>query len=398
MLIEKNNVNKQHLKEMKKVLLLATVFLSICAFSQKKEGFDVAKLDKNMSVKGIDESKYTWYDAKSVPFDINGLKWFNQEKKYRRLPSQENTEHKIPLKVERLANCTAGGQVRFKTNSRHIALRVKIPPIKVRYHQTPLGQRGFDCYVGKAPNLEYYGSVKFSIEQLEYASKFMINTNGMVDVVFNMPLYGGVESIEIGLDKNAQVLPPTPLTDDGNCIVVYGTSITQGGGANRPGMLYTNILSRMLNREVVNLGFSGSGKGEPEIARLITNIDKKDLIILDFEANTHEKLRTVLRPFIEEIRKKEKNTPILILSRIALLRDRNKKNLDKRISLMNFQKDLVKELKNAGDENIYFKNGAELFTNRWGLEGTIDGTHCTDLGYMLMAESLEPVVRSILDK
>src|SRR5690606_22957788 len=101
-------------------------------------------------------------------------------------------------------------------------------------------------------------------------------------ITLNFPLYQGVQEIEIGLSPDAQLIAPTPYIDDRK-VIVYGTSITQGGCAARPGMSYTNILSRMINYEFINLGFSGNGQGEPELSHIISQIERPALLVLDYE-------------------------------------------------------------------------------------------------------------------
>ncbi|MCM8530937.1 MAG: SGNH/GDSL hydrolase family protein [Lentisphaeraceae bacterium] len=355
---------------------------------------DIGKLDRNMKVEKVEEKGIRWYSPETSPFRLLGFKWFGQDKSFRRLPLKSSIS--IPPKVDILANHTSGGQIHFKTTSRRILIRVKLKASRPMYHMTQVAKQGFDLYTGSNNNKVFVASTKFHHNAKEYTSSLYRNTSGkLTEYTINFPLYSAVEKVEIGLDTKAKVVAPSPLSSEGS-IVIYGTSITQGGCASRPGMSYTNILSRRLDSEVVNLGFSGSGKGEPEVAQLISQISKKSLIVLDFECNTHEQLREVLKPFIETLRKKDAETPILVASRIPLARDQNPSNLEKRLSLRDFQKKLVEQFSEKGDQNIYFVDGASLFNSKWGQEATVDGTHATDLGFLMMAEALEPHIKNIL--
>src|SRR5690606_310097 len=144
-------------------------------------------------------------------------------------------------------------------------------------------------------------------------------------------------------------------------VIVYGTSITQGGCASRPGMMYTNILSRRIPLEFLNLGFSGNGKGEPEVAEIIAQIDNPACLVVDYEGNcvSTELFRQTLPEFIKIYREAHPLTPILIVSRIPYAREQLTPHLNEmRMERMQFEKELVKERREQGDLNIYFFEGS----------------------------------------
>ncbi len=103
----------------------------------------------------------------------------------------------------------------------------------------------------------------------------------------NFPLYNGVKSIYIGIDENSKLENPEMVSTSGK-IIIYGTSITQGGCVSRPEIVYSNILSRKLGMEFINLGFSGNGKGEPELAHLINEISDVKMNYLEAEPSRHQ--------------------------------------------------------------------------------------------------------------
>ena len=358
---------------------------------------DLTSLDKNMVVKKVDPAaKIDWFSPMEKPFSIYGLKWVDEQGLYRRLPLNKNEA--IPYKVDRLANAPAGGQIHFSTDSRKVWIRVELDGISWRYHMTPVGTYGFDAYKWEDGYQRFLGITRFNEGEEVYTATIMLQERSeMSAFTINLPLYNAVKKIEIGFTEGSKVEENTHF-EGKPCVVVYGTSITQGSAASRPGMAYPNILSRMLGREVVNLGFSGAGKGEPALADCINQIDDKGLIILDFECNTHDALKEVLAPFIERIRSKDKTTPILVLSRIHLTRDALEKWKVKRKDLTKFQVDLVQQFKDAGDDRIYFVDGRDLIDDEWKWEATVDGTHATDLGFSMMAKHLKPIVEEILNE
>ncbi|HZG74501.1 MAG TPA: SGNH/GDSL hydrolase family protein, partial [Paenibacillus sp.] len=236
-------------------------------------------------VETIDDNGAKWLNPLSPPFHIAGFPWIGKEGKYRRLPS--DPDKKLPRAVDTLADCTAGGQIRFRTDAARLLIKVRLAGTASMYHMTAAGQCGFDCYAAEpGKSLQYLSTARFHRDSREYVDQFyQWNAKRTLDVVVNFPLYQGVEEVWIGVDEEASVAPPPPYASD-KPIVVYGTSVTQGGCASRPGMAYSNILSRMIPFPFVNLGFSGSGKGEPEVAALLADIEDPALYVLDYEGNT----------------------------------------------------------------------------------------------------------------
>ncbi|MCK5370628.1 MAG: hypothetical protein KAQ62_18825, partial [Cyclobacteriaceae bacterium] len=172
----------------------------------------------------------------------------------------------------------------------------------------------------------------------------------------------------------------------------------QGGCVARPGMAYSNILSRKLDVQFVNLGFSGNGRGEPELAHLINQIQETSFIILDYEANAGETIVNTLGPFVNILREKHPDTPILIMSKIRYANATGGSSAYK--SLMNnldFQKSLVDARKAAGDKNIYFLDGSKVLGDDYD-ECTVDGVHPTDLGSLRIANGLLSAIKEILSR
>jgi len=203
--------------------------------------------------------------------------------------------------------------------------------------------------------------------------------------------------VRVGLDPGATVRPPSPYASPGR-IVAYGTSITQGGCASRPGMAYTNLLSRSLNMEVVNLGFSGSGKGEPEVARVVARVPDPCLFVLDYEANCQgaDRLAATLPEFIRILRDAHAGAAILVVSRIAFARDAlSEEALRQREQGRAAAAQAVEDLRDRGDTRVHFLDGATLLGEDFD-ECTVDGVHPNDLGFLRIARGLASVVGEIL--
>ncbi len=217
----------------------------------------IEDLDENMRITEVTEDGVKWLSPHDYTYMMAGFAWYTQERLYRRLPARAHLT--VPPAVEALANHTAGGQLRFRTNSTSLALRVTLDTAANMDHMPATGQCGFDCYIVKSGQLHFRSTTRFDYKKDDYESSMMKGMPAeMREFVLNFPLYQGVKEVRIGIDSQAEIAAPTEYLNEGK-VIFYGTSITQGGCANRPGMAYTNILSRRFPLEFINLGFSGSG-------------------------------------------------------------------------------------------------------------------------------------------
>ena len=122
---------------------------------------------------------------------------------------------------------------------------------------------------------------------------------------------------EIGLPADAKLSKAEPYKNEDSSlrkpIVFYGTSITQGGCASRPGMVHTAILQRRLDHPVVNLGFSGNGKMEPEVVELMAEIDASCFVIDCLPNMDAKEVAERTEPLVRKLREAQPKTPILLV-------------------------------------------------------------------------------------
>ena len=362
----------------------------------------IQSIDSNMAVNTAESHSIQWYLPYEAPFRLSGFPYFSEDGVYRRLPLRtKELFERVNNNLNILGEDTAGGQIAFRTDSTRIFLKVKLLFAHDMVNMAATGQCGFDCYLGHpGERLKFFGVTRYDIHETDYECEVVANLKpGIVrDVVLNFPLYGGVKEVRVGLESGCRLLPPAPYNAGGK-VVFYGTSITQGGCAARPGMAYTNILSRWLNRECFNLGFSANGLGEYEMAELIADLPDPAMVVLDYEANsaTTGRLEASLEGFIERIRHKHPATPILVLTRIPYLTELYDEEMcAKRVHYREFQRKVVENRRLAGDQNIYFYNGHDLYDEYFD-EYTVDFIHPTDLGFWKMAQGLYPVLKNILE-
>lgn len=336
-----------------------------------------------------------WHSPQSPPFRLTGFPWIGQDGIFRRLPIRP--KYPIRERVDILANFTAGGQIRFQTDSPVLAITVKLSGSADMQHMPPTGQCGFDCYIGIPGKQKYVNTTLFDPKKPVY-NVFLYEglDRSMRCVTIHFPLYQGVEEVLLGISEQA-VLQEAPSFENPGKIVFYGTSITQGGCASRPGMAYPNILSRKLNRECINLGFSGNGRGEQELARLICEIEGMELLVLDYVPNvTFEEYRDTLPAFLDIVRTEHPDIPILVVSGIRYAMDAYQSSIrSKREACRDFGRKTVTARRKSGDAAIAFLNGDTLL-GRDHEECTVDGIHPTDLGFMRIAEAMAKPIRSWL--
>lgn len=337
-----------------------------------------------------DKLGVTYVDA--AQFKLLGKSIVSDSLKFYRI--SEDLAAKLPKRVKELSKNTAGFNLIFKTNSTSIHIKWRLSEYKILPNMTPIAVDGFDLYGWNKGKWQFVAAARPS--GLENMSTFIENLNGeMRHFKIYFPLYTGVEKVELGVDEKSSILPAADAFLPAKKIVVYGSSITQGASASRPGMAFTSVLGRKLNADITNLGFSGAGKIEIEVAEVISKI-KADLFVLDCVPNpSAEEIRTRTIPFVERLRKTNPNVPILMVE--SLFRENGywDQKMGETVKKQNAAFNAAyKKLKSTGMINLYYLNNDDLIGTDH--EATIDGTHFTDLGHVRMADKLYQSITTIL--
>ncbi len=348
---------------------------------------EISSIDKNFIIETeINREGLCFIDVLDSRFSLHGV-WHDGER-FVRLPSEVG--ERVNPGVNALRAHTAGGRVRFVTDSPYVAIKVYVPAPAIMMHMAYTGQAGIDIYKRVNGKEEYCASVipNYKAEKIISYEKIIELGKGEKELTLNMPLYQCVSRIFVGIADTA-TLRPAPAYRVDRPIVYYGSSITQGGCASRPGMSYQGVLSRMLDADYINLGFSGSARGEAAMAEYIGGLDMS-AFVLDYDHNAPNvaHLENTHRAFYDIVRAKQKETPIVLVTRPGPSSDR----LD-RFNVIRATYDYGRA---NGDENLYFIDGYELM-QLCGNEGTVDGCHPTDLGFFSMAQTMYPVLKKILE-
>ncbi len=354
----------------------------------------ITEIDKNLAVETVCDLPVCFHNARSAPFRIYGLC----------APEDGTPFHRIPAEVAQATNegvgflylHTSGGRVRFKTNARYMALKAVISGVGMMPHMTLVGTAGMDVYLKAEDGYRYCASCMTEGGN-DAAIKMTDNhgyTNmvwlpeGMKDVTVNLPLYGGMNELFIGLDPEA-VIDVSEDYRDLLPVIYYGSSITQGGCASRPGNNYPAILSREFDVDFRNLGFSGSARGEQAISDYIAAQPMSAFVYAyDHNAPTVEHLAATHEPMYLNIRASHPDIPVIFITRPGIRYN------DDEIA----RREVVRatyEKAQARGEKVYFVNGETIFDIFGGDGGSVDGCHPNDLGFACVAAALEPIFKEI---
>ena len=350
--------------------------------------FDITTIDKNFKIEtNIQREKLEFHDVKISEVSLYGV-WHDGEC-YRRVPKDvaENTSRELTTSALK----TAGGRIRFITDSPYIVIKAFYPFITVFGHMPRSGSSGFDIYV-RENGREIYKKSIFPPNNTD------LSFDGVYDfpdakerlVTINFPLYNPVNELYIGISEDA-VLKPAPEYSVKLPMVSYGSSITQGGCASRPGNSYQAMLSRRYDADHINLGFSGVARGEAAIRDYIASLPMSAFIFdYDYNAPTPEHLEETHKPFYEAVRKARPDIPILMMGHPEFY---SNEMVVKRNAVVKETYDSAKE---NGDKNVYYIHSRELF-ELCEEGGTVDNVHPTDFGFRSMAEAMAKILDKLFE-
>lgn len=329
-----------------------------------------------------------YYSCEEKPFSLEGV--FREGDVLTRMPAK--VSERISPDVFELHADAAGGRVRFRTDSRTISVHAVFSRIAVFNHFPLSGTAGLDLYA-EAPDApdHYIGTFLPPVdiaESLEFEAS--LPTDGVLrEYTVNLPLYSCLRSLEIGLDAGAELSAPEER--NGTPVVYYGSSITQGGCASHPGSAYEAVIFQKNHRNYLNLGFSGSARGETEMAEYIAALPMC-LFVMDYDHNapTPEHLEATHERFFRILRKKQPCLPVLFVTRPKPYPDAEDQRRREII------RKTYQSARDAGDENVFFLDGGSFFEGALKEHWSVDNKHPSDAGFLRMGEVIGERIESIL--
>lgn len=337
------------------------------------------------------EPALTWHDVST--FGVEGQGWDPNylASRYDRLPAK--AENIVRAPVWNLSRDSAGMSFRFNTDATSFTIRYRLGDNGIAMpHMPATGVSGVDLYA-----LDNDGKWKWVSVSRPAAQDAKLEVSGLDPgkrtYLAYLPLYNSVTKIEVGIPAGAVFEPVAPRSK--KPIVFYGTSITHGACASRPGMIHPSILGRRLDHPVVNLGFSGNGRMEPEVGALLCEIDAA-VYVIDCLPNMDGKaVAERAEPLVRQIRDIRPDTPIVLVedrtfTNAWIFKGRRDRHDENRASLIRAFDNLV----TSGVKDLYYIEGEPLLGD--DTEGATDGSHPNDLGFLRQADAFESVLRQAL--
>lgn len=351
----------------------------------------------NSQVSAQETNDYLWHNPLETLTKIEGQGWSNLG--YNRLPDTAKTVVRNP--VWSLSRHASGLSIRFMTDADSLQIAYEVGGNIAMNHMPATGVSGVDLYGkhGADKWLWYRGKNTFG-DTVQFDYKTTKSPKGGREYQLYLPLYNTCKNLKIGIPKGSAITFLQQRKE--KPIVVYGTSIAQGACASRPGMAWTNILGRKLGYPVVNLGFSGNGRLEPEVLKFVTDIVAK-IYVLDClpnlspnKTNTESEIKKRLRKSIQHIRSKRPEAKILLAQHAGYSDgevDGNRRGVYE--TLNKWTTDVFIELERNGMRNLYMLTKNEINLSN---DAFVDGTHPTDFGMEQYAKAYAIKLNGILTK
>ncbi len=297
----------------------------------------------------------------------------------------------MPAAVKKLFTNSAGLAIVFKTNSNTISARWTTANPKTSSNMTAIAHKGLDLYIKRDGEWIFAGVGRPTVNSTT-AQVVQNMEDGEKECLLYLPLYDEIKSLEIGVAEDSFIEPSVnPFRKK---VLIYGSSITQGASASRPGMAYPARLSRKSGINFINLGLSGNGKMHQPVADMLADIEA-DAYILDCAANpSPDEISQRTGYLVKTIRNRYPGAPIIMIQSVV----REGGNFDVKVKERvtgqnkNFKHEFEK-LKSAGIKDLYFIEGELLGTDH---EGTTDGVHPNDLGFDRILDVIENPILEIL--
>lgn len=344
-----------------------------------------------------------WHDPSKGDFrTVHNQLWHGSEIAcyYDRLPAK--AENEVRKEVWNLSRNAAGLKLVFTTDAAEITVRyVALKKNYAMDHFPATGVSGIDLFATNDDGTWTWANGSYSFKDTityTYSGLDLDRDRYRNRREFHLylPLYNTVEWLEIGV-PSASSFTFVPVADE-KPVIVYGTSIAQGGCASRAGMAWTNVLERAIHIPVVNLGFSGNGRLEKGVIDLIAANDAR-IFVLDCLPNLSGEIEAIVsktREAVRTISARHPQTPIILVEHSGYLENRMNTEVVKRIRSVNDESlKAYKALKSEGVENLYYLKYEDIGLNQYD---SVDGVHPTDGGMLKYAQAYAKLIQEILNK
>ena len=341
----------------------------------------------------LEQEGIRWFDVRQL--GVEGQGWSENKSPYDRLPAK--AEGQVREAVWGLSRDSAGMCVRFVTEATTIHARWTLTKANLAMpHMAATGVSGLDLYAKDDKGRWRWVAVGKPTAQTNTQKLAEGISAGKREYLIYLPLYNGVSSVEVGVPAaNSLEKAPSYASDRAKPIVFYGTSITHGACASRPGMVHTAILGRKYGRPIINLGFSGNGRMEPEVTALIAELDAAVYVIDCCPNLGGAETAKLTKPLVQQLRAARPNTPIVLVEdRVYtdawLIASKQSRNDGNHVAL----KKSFDELIAVGTKQLYYIPGIDLLGD--DNDGAVDSSHPNDLGFARQAGAFDKVLGPLM--
>lgn len=349
---------------------------------------EVGKGDGNLIAVASSDRPVTWHNILHSPIRMSGFPWLKENGTFNRVP--ERIMGELPEKLAWVAPQPSGGMIRFKTDSKTISIQVKLSRKEFSRACSQNLLSGFDLYMGSGADRQFVQNLYVDdVTQAFQAECAAGLGEEMKEVALYTPLQNPLEEVLIGLDPEARVEAPASFAIE-DPILFYGSSITCGFSASRPGLTYPARMARNLDANFINFGFGGNAQGDLQIAAAIASL-KLSCVVMDYDFNAPsiEYLEATHEPFFQLIREKNPELPIVIVS--APFHDKNPALFEARRKVI---RQTALHAVAKGDQRVSFVDGGTFFKADEWRDFTVDLLHPNDCGFHRMVERIQPAVES----
>lgn len=325
-------------------------------------------------------------------FELSGLPFNNvNENPFFRLDQTKADTYSA--EVQKAASVSAGGRIRFRTNSSTLDINVSLNGYNSAISSlTSNAMGGIDVYTGNGTAKKWLKTADVSNGTAGYTLTVTL-PSGMTDVTINLPYYAGVKNVMITFAAGSKIASPTPYEYE-KPVLFYGSAATAGMAACRPGTAYAELVTRSLGANLINYGFAEAAKGEQAVAKTIASLEMSAFVLdYDLDASSASELESTHYEFYKTIRDANPELPIIIMSKCNVkINDTDDDALRRKVIKDTYDKAVAN-----GDKNVYFIDGQYVFPENMRDLCWADGANPNDLGHYYIAQALYPVLKAALE-
>jgi lysophospholipase L1-like esterase len=379
-----------HFSSLSRISVMTSMINRRRFFSRSAAGLLAASTSTLVRSEAESQPDTSWHDVQE--WGVEGKGWDDTERYFDRLPVRAKSV--VRDEVWGLSRHSSGMLARFRTDATQIWADYGLSSPRLEMaHMPSTGVSGLDLYAETEDGRWHWVAVVKPSGQQTRTQIISGLDPGARNYALYLPLYNGTEHLKIGVPGGTRFegLPPR----EEKPLVFYGTSITHGACASRPGMPHPAILGRRLQRPIINLGFSGNGRMEPEVGQLLAELDAAVFIIDCLPNMNGEQVAERTVPLVRQLHDARPQTPIVLVedrtySNAPFLAAQRRRNQESRTALRAAYQQVLEE----PIKNVLYLAGDHLLGDDH--DDTTDGSHPSDLGFYRHAEAFEPVLRQAL--